>query len=153
MTFCRSFDTMAGSIKPAEFPRLLDMGCHPKAGVAYRVSGGANERGFPSLHIEIQGEFVMVCQRCLEPMTWSMSSTVDLELAMSREAADSAEDERERVVASKTMDVVSLVEDEIILEAPMIPRHVGCSASAAPGMPASKSPFGALVGLRHLRRG
>jgi len=61
---------------------------------------------------------------------------------------EQAEDEVERVLASHAMDVAQLVEDEVLLALPMVPRHDRCSAGVTAERETRSSPFGVLVELK-----
>ena len=50
-----------------------------------------------------------------------------LHLAENMREISEADDEIDRVVASRKMDVAGLVEDEVILELPMAARHEECA--------------------------
>jgi uncharacterized protein len=55
-------------------------------------------------------------------------------------------------VASREMSVAALVEDEVLLALPMVPKHERCSAAAGLGADAKPSAFQALAALRKLNR-
>jgi uncharacterized protein len=59
-----------------------------------------------------------------------------------------AEDDAERVLAGKDMRVSGLVEDEIILSLPMVPRHASCDESGIAAKSARISPFDVLAALK-----
>jgi uncharacterized protein len=90
----------------------------------------------------------MTCQRCLGAVEVLVEADAELELAESEAAIEAADDEVERVLATPEMDVVALVEDELILSLPMVPRHEACAAKAAHGQDEAGSPFAALAGLK-----
>jgi uncharacterized protein len=89
----------------------------------------------------------MTCQRCLQPLAVPVEVAAELELAESREAAEAADDEVDRVVASRNMDVAALVEDELLLALPMVAAHEDCPLPAEDDGSAP-SPFAKLAGLR-----
>lgn len=68
----------------------------------------------------------MPCQRCLEPVRCDVDETVELELSEDQREIDAAEDEIDRVLASPSLDLIGLVEDEILLALPMVARHAAC---------------------------
>jgi uncharacterized protein len=70
-----------------------------------------------------------------------------LELAESREAAEAADDAVDRVVASRSMAVAGLVEDELLLALPMVPVHERCEPPAKDDG-TKPSPFAVLAGLK-----
>lgn len=125
LQLARGRGSVAGAIGIADLPRLAAMGCDA-ATLAYNVRGGENGDGHPGLTIEISGEVRLVCQRCLGPLALPLAARSELRLAASAAEIDAAEDDVERVVATKAMDVAALVEDEVILALPMVPAHERC---------------------------
>jgi len=57
------------------------------------------------------------------------------------------------VLATKSMDVAALVEDEAILALPMVPLHERCETGVAPDASAEAGPFAPLAGLRRSNGG
>ncbi len=152
LAFARTRSEFTGSIFGARLKRLADLECRVDV-IGYRIAGGVNERGRPELEVQASGELGLVCQRCMKPMTMCLEIDSRLELARSLEEIEAAEDEVDRVVASKTMDVESMVEDEVILALPMIPRHDRCEGGqelkSGTGKP---SPFEVLAALKGGRK-
>jgi len=73
----------------------------------------------------------MVCQRCLDPIQVPIAIDAELQLAENAREISEADDEIDRVIASRHMDVAWLVEDEVILALPMAPRHEECVPSGS----------------------
>lgn len=123
----------SGAVEAAEavrdFPRLAESGARDVR-VRWQVEGAESARGKPALRIVAEGEATLECQRCLEPVVHAFALEVELELARDAAAAEAAEDEIDRVVAGPAMDVLAMVEDEVLLELPMVPRHEQCVAIA-----------------------
>lgn len=114
----------------------------------------------PWLHLEAEATVRLTCQRCLQP--------VDEPLAIARSfrfVADEAEAEREDELAEEDvmalpprgrLDLLPLVEDELILALPIVPRHAECPAplplaAADPEVAADDArpnPFAALAALK-----
>ncbi len=147
LQFARGRDAVSGSIGIDALPRLAAMGCDA-ATLVYAVRGGEGGSGRPSLTIEISGRVRLVCQRCLGPLSFEMAALTELELAQTQAEIDAADDDVDRVLATKAMDVAALVEDEAILALPMVPLHERCETGRAEGAPTKASPFAALAGLR-----
>src|SRR4030065_176389 len=59
-----------------------------------------------------------------------------------------ADDEIERAVAGRDMNVAVLVEDEVILALPMVPKHEQCRAAEGSDGGAKSSAFQALAALK-----
>lgn len=113
----------------------------------------------PWLHLEADSALPLICQRCLEPMTAALK--VDRWFRfVADEATAAAEDEQahEDVLAlSRDFDLRGLVEDELLMEIPVTPRHVRCprplpSSVVDPDFDAAQKeksqPFSVLENLR-----
>jgi uncharacterized protein len=80
------------------------------------------------VHLDADANLPLVCQRCLGP--------VDVELAVRRsfrfvadEATAAAEDdtsEEDLLALSRSFDLLELIEDELLMELPVAPRHESC---------------------------
>ncbi len=116
--------------------------------------------GEPELWLHIQGDTAvrLECQRCLQPMTETLRVDRHLRfVAGEDEAARLDEDSDDDVLALvPRLDVLELVEDELILALPLVPRHEACPQplDVAPtgALPADEqsrpNPFAALAALR-----
>jgi uncharacterized protein len=111
------------------------------------VRGGENGGGRLSLTVEISGELRLVCQRCLGPLAFPLAARSELELAETESEIEAAGDDVDRVLATKAMDVATLVEDEAILALPMAPLHGRCETGVAPEAAVKAGPFASLAGL------
>jgi uncharacterized protein len=149
LQFARGREAVSGSIGGDDLPRLAAMGCEVLT-LGYTVRGGASSGGRPSLTIEISGRLRLVCQRCLGPLELPLAVVSELELAETQAEINAADDDIDRVLATRSMDVAALVEDEAILALPMVPLHERCEAGVArePPRAAQSSPFAALDRLR-----
>ena len=152
LQFARGRDRVSGSIGIDALPRLAAMGCDAAA-LTYRVRGGENGGGRPSLTVEISGELRLVCQRCLGPLAFPLAVRSELELAETGGEIEAAEDDVDRVLATKAMDVAALVEDEAILALPMAPLHERCETGVASGAAVKAGPFASLAALRRANGG
>ena len=159
LQFARSSSELAGVVDAAQLPRLAELQCRTP-GIRFRLKGGMNARDKPSLNMTLSAELELTCQRCMQPLVFALDTGVSLELSRNQTEIGSAEDEVDRILAKRDMDVAALVEDETILALPMIPRHEHCEAApegAHPavieaGMAKPASPFGALAALKQDRK-
>ncbi|MBM3347114.1 MAG: DUF177 domain-containing protein [Betaproteobacteria bacterium] len=126
LRFCRNRASLSGEVEPTRMARLAGAGCRVRQ-LRYRIEGGESEQGEPILELLIEGQFDLTCQRCLQDMQWTLSTNVSLGLARSLQELEGAQDDLDRVVAGKSMNIEGLVEDEVILAVPMVPRHEICS--------------------------
>ena len=90
----------------------------------------------------------LVCQRCLGKLVFPLDVDSRVELAKDWDEMLNAEDDVERVLAEKDMSVVALVEDEVILALPMVPRHERCDKEQTEKKAVRTSPFDVLAGLK-----
>jgi uncharacterized protein len=146
LAFAHERSRVAGHLALAAFARLADSGASV-AEIDYAVEGGTNAAGRPRLQVRAEGMVVLTCQRCLQPFSLPIAADAELELAESLAAGAGAEDEVDRVVASRNMDVAALVEDELLLALPMIALHEHCAPPAKDDGP-KISPFAGLAALK-----
>jgi len=105
--------------------------------VRYVLVGQLNDSGRPQLVLRVQAKLLLECQRCLAPMVLSIDRQTAFDLV--RHEADLGEDsfdedsldEPEKLVGSRQFDVLELIEDELILEVPYVPRHEQCTDMAS----------------------
>lgn len=110
------------------------------------------------LHLHAQAEVALTCQRCLGPLLEPV--VVDRWFRfVADEATATAQDEicdEDILVLAPDFNLHALIEDELLLALPYIPRHDACPAQgpmsvADPGVaePAPRpNPFAALAGLK-----
>ncbi len=111
------------------------------------------------LHLQASAEVPQVCQRCLSP--YAQPVEVDRWFRfVASEAAALVEDEdceEDLLVLEPRFDLAALVEDELLLDLPLVPMHEQCpepvrmSAGELPeaAVPAEKpNPFAALAALK-----
>jgi uncharacterized protein len=80
------------------------------------------------LHLKAQAVLALTCQRCLGP--------VDVPIAVERSfrfapdegmaAAQDEQSEEDVLALSRSFDLIELVEDELLMELPLAPRHESC---------------------------
>lgn len=141
--------------QPQDHPRR-PMGPAPSADVTWRVRGErrAVAAGAPQLWLHLEADAVVQrrCQRCLEPVDLALQVQralrfVDGEALAAELDADSDDDV---LALERALDLHALVEDELLLALPMVPRHEHCTAPAASAAPADTGagdphPFAALA--------
>lgn len=146
LQFARGAMERRGALGMEQLPRLAQMQCST-SGLQYVLRGGASGFGKLCLRISVTGEMQLVCQRCLGPLPVPVAVDVELQLAQSLREIAEADDDIDRVLASRTMDVGQLIEDEVILALPTVPRHETCSPASV-ATQAGGSPFDTLAVLR-----
>lgn len=119
-----------------DFERLAQEFVNPEAVLQFRVCGGQDARGRLQLHCTVSGNVEMQCQRCLKPVSVAVDSDRLLYLAASEADADRleaalADEDIEVIVAGHNLDLAGVVEDEVLLNLPIVPMHADCSLDAA----------------------
>jgi uncharacterized protein len=147
LAFARNAAVLEGRLGMESLPRLAQSGCSDSV-LDFVLTGEINERGKPELKLAVNGSVRLQCQRCLGGLELPLHLEAQLEFASSEAEIAAADDDIERVVASREMSVVALVEDEVLLALPMVPKHEQCSAAAGLGADAKPAVFQALAALR-----
>lgn len=107
--------------------------------------GGAHEVW---LHLDASVVLPMECQRCLRPVEQSIHVQRAVRFVADEETAAEldADSEDDVLVLSRSFDLRGWIEDELILDMPLVPRHERCpqpllvAAEAGPPVAPSESP-------------
>lgn len=164
--FARAGGELSGSEALGEHRRLMvetagegaDRPLQWKARGEWRQPAGAT--GQVWLHLQAQVTLPLVCQRCMGPTDWPVQVDRSFRFVEGEDAAAAEDEEAEEDVLalSPVFDLVELIEDEIVMELPLVPRHETCPepvrmAAVDPDFDpqlAAKDPhpFAALAGLK-----
>jgi len=161
-------DSVSGETALVRFLRLCE-GLPEQNGVVRWEAQGATGQGTgrtgvisgqPLLHLHVQADLLLDCQRCGQPFTFAVDARAVLQLVESEADLDDelgllqdeeneddaffGEDESdedtdadfpsgypEKVVGSRHFDLLAQVEDELILNVPYVPRHDVCPGAQA----------------------
>lgn len=150
-----------------EQPFVRDLAQKPESGLGivwFELIGHKDnqERMWLNLHIVTQAS--LICQRCLAPFIFDLDEKVAFHLVrrpsqVESDADDIDPDAPERLLGSARFDLMGLIEDQVILGLPYVPKHEVC-----PGLkfeqveatvksidveePVKVSPFAVLQGLK-----
>ena len=82
----------------------------------------------PSLLIEAETEVTLECQRCLQPMRGPLRARRRIFFVEGEDAAAAldAENDDDVLALVPALDLQALVEDELLLALPIVPRHEVC---------------------------
>jgi uncharacterized protein len=166
--FAAADGELSGELPLGELGRLADsvLGAEPRdapihwqaEGRLRPVMGGEPETW---LHLTSQACVSLRCQRCLQPMPVPLD--VDRWIRFVRDAAQAealdAELEDDVLELPRQLDLPELVEDELLLELPLVPRHEVCPQPLPQGsgpdldVPERPNPFAALEQLKRKKPG
>ncbi len=147
-----------GRLKLARLPRLLEMITNPGEEVTVDLRFERQGR-VAAITGSVRGELEVTCQRCLEPLRIAVDSPVSLGVVTSIEEGDRLPEAFEPLLLEEERIPFSdIVEDELILAIPDIPKHRHCrpaktrSEDAGAGEQArGDHPFAALAQLKKQR--
>ncbi|NUZ06978.1 YceD family protein [Piscinibacter koreensis] len=159
--------TLGGDWPLHEFERLAESTLpEPESdpGVAWRAVGEQRDtRGKDAetwLRLYAHTRVHLQCQRCLEPMELPLDVEREFRFVHGEDnaaALDAEDDDHDVLAMTRTLDLHELVEDELILMLPIVPRHDVCPAplslpdDTAADAPEAPNPFAALAALKRDR--
>jgi uncharacterized protein len=155
-----------GDLGPASFPRLLESVQSMAGPASWSVRGvykaAAGREPEIRLNLQVRAQAVQICQRCLEPMQLALAVERVLRFVRDAELAEQLDEETEDedvLQLPRRLNLVELIEDELIMALPIVPRHEHCPApppmayedpagTAAADDEAPPHPFAVLAALR-----
>ena len=163
--FAQAGATLTGSDPLSRYPRLAQEAEGPVDGLMvqwsatgelHTESGGANHIW---LHLQVEAAVPLTCQRCLQLDPMPLLVDRSFRFVADEATAEALDDESEEdlLALSRDFDLRALIEDELLMELPLVPRHETCpqelpmQSSDADFEQASEekpNPFAVLQGLR-----
>lgn len=121
-----------------------------------RAAGGAAQ---PWLHLTAETSLTVTCQRCLEPVALALSVDRWFRFVADEATAELEDEEAEEdvLVLDPAFDLAGLVEDELLMELPLVPSHAVCPTAVTlehvdpdfeQAQEAKPNPFGVLAGMK-----
>lgn len=115
-----------GKVPLARLSRLARMIVNPES-VAEVDLTFAREGQVAAITGKVCANLEVVCQRCLEPLRMDVCSTVNLGVVSSIDEGNRLPEPYEPLLLQQTrIPFGDIVEDELILATPPIPRHAHC---------------------------
>lgn len=80
------------------------------------------------LHLSAEVSFPMQCQRCMGPVLVDVQAQASFRFVANEATAEAEDDESEEdlLVLTPELDIWELMEDELIMAAPIVPKHDLC---------------------------
>lgn len=164
-TFAQAGASLSGQDPLQDYPRLVAELKGSPAGLNVnwsargeaRAQAGATEQLW--LHLRAQASLPLTCQRCLEAVTVTVEVDRPFHFVADEATAADLDDESEEdvLVLDRAFDLPALIEDELLMALPLVPRHEQCPsepklAVVDPDFEAESEakahPFAALARLR-----
>ena len=164
--FVQAGARLSGHDSLLKYERLAQeaKGLHPDLRVDWEAVGElrpelGTESGQMWMHLQVQATFPMQCQRCMGPVDVPLQVDQWFRFVADEATAEALDDEVEEdlLALSREFDLHELIEDELLMALPLVPRHDECpdpvqlSASDEDFDSASAerpNPFAALASLR-----
>jgi uncharacterized protein len=133
MRFARAGESLSGEVPIAKLERLCGSLVSDDGSVKFTLRGGT-DLGRPVLRLDMQTTLTLRCEYCLEPYRQELE--IEQVYPLARDEAELARWEQDdplldALVADPKLDVLTLVEDEILLSLPVVSRHPGDSCGKA----------------------
>ncbi len=158
LRLCEMRTVLTGELGFDDMDRLAEFLSDQEGEVVLSLSFDEDERGIPFAVMTLDARLRLVCQRCLGP--WETRIRREVRLGFTREpgmAERIAEHGYEPVVLARSeLKLGDLVEDELLLALPMIPKHeredcqprLGGDKGHDDESPARENPFAVLAQLK-----
>jgi uncharacterized protein len=139
--FAQSGRQAAGAVRVSQLPRMLNEvpADAPDRDTAFTWQGEGStqpelqddgaEAPQPYLRLAVHGSVWIECQRCLSPYSQHLDVDATYRIVKTEEEADEFpldDDEVEVIVGSRQFDLVDLIEEELLLALPLVPKHDVC---------------------------
>jgi uncharacterized protein len=116
------------------FARLVAEAQEPDAApsVHWHARGELRNPAHPQpevwVHLDADTVMPLVCQRCLHPVDTALQVQRSFRFVADEAAAAAQDDDSEEdlLALSRSFDLLELVEDELLMELPVAPRHEVC---------------------------
>jgi len=152
---------LEGGVHIVDMPRLKEA-VHDHQGLVWAVlQFGVDEQGIHFLRGNLKATLVLQCQRCMEPFICEIIPHFALGIVNTLDEANTLPEQYEPALARENdLALRELIEDEIILNLPIIPRHEPEACQVKLPLTDSgweqgkgENPFHVLESLKHDRKG
>ncbi len=132
--------------------RLMEQCADDSGTVSVDLHFERGAQGLRQMHGSLRAEVPVVCQRCMRPFRRAIGAETWLILLKPGEPGAIPADEADTLLVSKPLLLCEIVEDELLLAMPMIPRHAPGECRTNVAEPASEThetnPFAVLERLK-----
>lgn len=117
--------TLCGQVELCHLKRLAATLISAEGAAHVELDFGVDEAGVRYLSGRLRAEVELVCQRCLEPMRFELSAEPLLGIVTDAAMAERLPSQYEALIAGEKGPLLlqDIIEDELILALPIVPRH------------------------------
>ncbi|MFN8770854.1 MAG: YceD family protein [Neisseriaceae bacterium] len=129
--FIKRKETISSEIRIEELERARQILEDLTGKVVFTLSGSTNDKNRAILHLSFYGKISALCQNCLGNIEFPINCNLDIPVFNSEEEFEAAllnkdSVEYDGIVAQPNFDVLDFIEDEIIMQLPIAPKHEVC---------------------------
>ncbi len=113
-----------GKLPLADFKRISELLFDNNGDILFQLNF-FKERNLAKVDGHISGALKLKCQRCLESISWDINSNIKLGIVNSLDQVHKLPDDVEPLLVDheEKIDLKDIVEDELLLSMPTIPKH------------------------------
>lgn len=130
LNLARAPQEMSGQVLVEDLSRLVsDLPDQGDLRIDWSVSGREDSARRRFVHVQAKGSVILECQRCVKPFEWPIDISNEVQIVATEDELELDDDDTEgpdRILCEGQLDVLGLVEDELILSVPYVPRHEVC---------------------------
>lgn len=153
IAFAKKREELNGHLTLGDCERLAEL-LNAEAGakaasdtIQFTLQGDTNSLGQHQLHLSIETDLTATCQRCLTPMPLILKLQYHYLITSVETDQPEESDDIDLQEPSLAMDLLSLIEDEIIMALPIAPTHEDNCGPQVTQSGEKPNPFAALKGL------
>ncbi|MDA0574668.1 DUF177 domain-containing protein [Burkholderia gladioli] len=140
--FARSARQSAGAVRLSQLPRMLNevpadapdrdatFTWQAEGSTQSELQDDGSEGQQPYLRLALHGAAWLECQRCMTPYQQAFDIDMVYRIVATEEEAEAIpldeNDEVDVIVGSRQFDLVDLIEEELLLSLPLVPKHEVC---------------------------
>jgi len=124
--------TLERRLSLRQMPRLVDAGALEGTRASAKLTFGRIE-GRTTVEVQVSGELVLTCQRCLRPCTCTVNESASL-VVMASDADEMPGGFEPLLGDPGRLSVSELIEEQLLLGLPLVPKHATtalCGAAPA----------------------
>ncbi len=120
----QSGNLIEGSLMISRLPNLCEVLTRDEGCLDIVLSAKIDEQHRVFLQGNVKGQVWLTCQLCMEPLAVDINQSFDLLIVITEEQAEQALKKYEPLlVDSDDVDVITLIEQEVMLALPIAPAH------------------------------
>ncbi len=167
--FAERRQDLQGTLGLQDMPRLKEIVALEQGQVEFNLTGLVDIEGIAYLQGKLQAEIWLICQRCLQPYMQKILADFMLSpVTNDKEAAMLRAPYEPLLVENSMVELATVIEDELLLNLPVVAKHAIEECLVAPAVSSSKeaelnptgnpmgnpsgNPFKVLAGLKTNKR-